>query len=197
MSNCSDKETKVLEYIRSCIRSNGYPPTVREVCVAMGFASSATGQYYIKKLKKSGLISNKESHNRAISLLKEKQEITMVPIIGTVTAGNPILAVENYDGYYPLPDEFKPDENTFILTVRGNSMINAGILNGDKIIVKKSSAADNGDIVVALWDDCATCKRFFRRNGHIILHPENDELSDIILDDVSILGIVRGLIRHF
>lgn len=197
MSNYKNKETEVLGYIRSYLSDNGFPPTVREVCQAMGFSSSATGQYYINKLKKMGLIANKESRNRAISLLGEKQEIAMVPIIGTVTAGTPIMAVENFDGYFPLPEEFKPDEDTFILTVRGNSMINAGILNGDKIIVKKSSSADNGDIVVAFWDDSATCKRFFRRNGHIVLHPENDELSDIVLNDVSIIGIVCGLIRRF
>ena len=138
MSNYKNKETEVLGYIRAYLSDNGFPPTVREVCQAMGFSSSATGQYYINKLKKMGLIANKESRNRAISLLGEKQEIAMVPIIGTVTAGTPIMAVENFDGYFPLPEEFKPDEDTFILTVRGNSMINAGILNGDKIIVKKN-----------------------------------------------------------
>lgn len=197
MSNYKNKENLVLNYLRSYVRDNGYPPTVREVCEAMGFASTSTGQYYLNKLKDSGLISTKGSCNRSITLNDERGSVTMVPVIGTVTAGSPIMAVENYDGYYPLPEEFHADEDTFILTVRGTSMINAGILNGDKIIVKKTSSCKDGDIVVALWDDGATCKRFFRRNGKIILHPENDTLSDIILDSVSIIGVVCGLIRKF
>lgn len=197
MSNSKNKEATVLEYLRSFVNENGYPPTVRELCEAMGFASSATGQYYLKKLKESGAITTRgDGRNRTISL-SNQGGVTMVPVIGEVTAGSPIFAVENFDGYYPLPEEFHADEDTFILTVRGTSMINAGILNGDKIIVKKTSVCKDGDIVVALWEDGATCKRFFRQNGRFILHPENDALCDIVLDEVSIIGVVRGLIRKF
>ena len=120
-----------------------------------------------------------------------------VPLIGTVTAGTPILAVENFEDYYPLPLEFKSEAKTFMLKVKGDSMINAGIFDGDKIVVKHQETADNGDIVVALIDDSATVKRFYKRDNKIILHPENDNLKDIVLDDVQILGVVVGLTRKF
>ena len=120
-----------------------------------------------------------------------------VPLIGTVTAGTPILAVENLEGYYPLPYDYKSDNDLFMLKVRGESMINAGILDGDKIIVKKQETAENGDIVVALFEDEATVKRFFKRDGKLIFHPENDTMSDIIVNEANILGVVVGLIRKF
>ena len=193
-----DNSNKVYDYIQNFIENNGYPPTIRELCQALGFSSTATAQYYVKKLKKQGLIKQDTLKKRSITLANDaKKNAFYVPEIGTVTAGLPILAVENLVGYCPLPDDFNCDDETFALRVSGNSMINAGIFDGDKIIVQKNPTCENGDIVVALIDDSATVKRFFRKDNKIILHPENEAFSDIVLDDVYIIGIVKGLIRKF
>lgn len=192
-----DNLSKVYNFIQSYILKYGYPPSVREVCAEMGFNSTSTAQYYIKKLEKQGAIILNNSKNRSITLAKKPTNAIYVPEVGTVTAGIPILAVENLVGYCPLPEDFSSDEDVFALKVSGQSMINAGIFDGDKIIVKKTTACDEGDIVVALVDDSATVKRFFKRNGKFILHPENEAFSDIVLDEVYILGIVIGLIRKF
>lgn len=198
MSYNKNREEEVLEYITEYIDREGYPPTVREICQEIGFASTSTAQYYLKKLEYHGRISFGGSKNRAIVLKnKQSKSAVYVPLIGTVTAGTPILAVENIEGYYPLPEEFHGIGDMFMLNVSGSSMINAGIHDGDKIIVEKTSTCDQGEIVVALVDDSATCKRFYKRDGKFILHPENDALSDIILDDVAIIGRVKGLIRKF
>ena len=194
MSNNKFREQEVYSFIESFINENGYPPTVREICAKLGFSSTSTVQYYLKKLENENKISFGNSKSRAISLT-QKEIPRMVPLIGTVAAGTPIFATENIEGYYPLPKEFESEDETFMLRIRGDSMIEAGINNGDEIIVRKTSACDDGDIIVALVDDSATCKRFFRKNGKYILHPENETMSDIVLDHVSVIGVVRGLIR--
>ena len=190
-----NNENLVFKFVTEFIDQNGYPPTVREICKAFGFKSTSTAQYYLKKLEEMKLISY-GGKKRAIGIL-DKKSFHSIPVVGTVTAGQPILAVENVEGYCPLPDEFPYSEDMFMLRVRGTSMVNAGILSGDKIIVKKTSSCDDGDIVVALVEDYATCKRLFHRDGKIVLHPENDYMEDMIYDEVSVIGKVCGLIRKF
>lgn len=198
MSKIQGKLNAVHDYVKKFQNENGYPPSVREIGRDLKIKSTATVHYYLKKLEENGVITKNAGRNRAISLTDEALPFVSVPLVGTVTAGTPILAVENLDGYYPLPAEFTgADEGSFMLRVHGNSMIEAGIFDGDKIICRKQENADNGDIVVALIDDSATVKRFFKRDGKIILHPENSALSDIVLNDVIILGKVTGLMRKF
>lgn len=190
-----DKTQQVLDYIQDCIQENGYAPTVREICKACDIPSTATAFTYMNQLAEKGLISKPkvgENKRRAISI---KQNAVKVPLIGTVAAGEPIFAQENYEDFYSIPSNMFGGEDLFMLTVKGSSMINIGMFNGDKIVVKKQSTAENGEIVVALVDDSATVKRFFKRDGKIILHPENDDMDDFIFDDVVILGKVVGLIR--
>ncbi len=187
----------VLDFINQYGEENGFPPTVRDICHELSIKSTATAYSYVNRLKEMGLLNKAENKKRAVTL--KTADVVKVPLIGTVTAGQPIFAVENFDGYYALPSaEFRADE-MFMLRVSGESMIEAGIYDGDKIIVKKQETADDGDIVVAMFDDGieegATVKRFFRRDGKIILHPENETMSDFVLDKVTILGRVIGLIR--
>ena len=196
MSKTEDKLNAVYAYVKDYIEQNGYAPSVRDICKDLSKNSTATAHSYLARLNERGLIVKADEKKRAIGL-KNVAESFNVPVIGVVTAGTPILAVENFEDYYSVPKEFYTGDETFILRVRGESMINAGILSGDKIIVKKCETANNGDICVALIDDSATVKRFYKRNGKIILHPENDYMDDIVLDDVKILGIVTGLIRKF
>lgn len=196
MKKVDEKVNKVYDYVKKYFEENSYPPSVREICAHVGIKSTATAYSYLEKLKKNGLITKTPDKKRAFSLTK-KQNFPSVPLVGTVTAGTPILAVENIENYVPLPPEFSNSEDLFILRVQGDSMIEAGIFNGDKIIVKKQNTADNGDIVVALLDDSSTVKRFYKKNSKIILHPENQTMCDIILDDVAILGKVIGLYRKF
>ena len=190
-----DTQNQLYQYISEYIEEYGFSPTVRDICAHFNFKSTSTAQYYLKKLEKDNLISY-GGKKRAITI-NDKKHITTVPIVGTVTAGQPILAVENIEGYCPLPEEFGKSEDTFILKVFGESMINAGIFDGDKIIVQKCSTCDDGDIIVALVDDSSTCKRLYHRNGKIVLHPENDRMEDMIFDRVSLIGRVLGLIRKF
>lgn len=198
MGKIQAKLDNVHNFVKSYQNKNGYPPSVREIAAALGIKSTATVHYYLNKLKEGGVITKNANKNRAIALTEETLPFVSVPLVGTVTAGTPILAVENLDGYYPLPSEFaRDDESSFMLRVRGDSMMEVGIYDGDKIICRKQESADNGDIVVALIDDSATVKRFFKRDGHIVLHPENSALSDIILDEVTILGKVTGLMRKY
>lgn len=187
----------VLDFINQYGEENGFPPTVRDICHELSIKSTATAYSYVNRLKEMGLLNKAENKKRAVTL--KTSDTVKVPLIGTVTAGQPIFAVENFDGYYALPSaEFKADD-MFMLRVSGESMIEAGIYDGDKIIVKKQETADDGDIVVAMFDDGieegATVKRFFRRDGKYILHPENETMSDFVLDEVKILGKVIGLIR--
>lgn len=194
------KLDEVLEFINRYNDENGFPPTVREICKELGIKSTATVYDYINRLKAAGHLNKAENKKRAVTVRNSGS--VSVPLVGTVTAGQPILASENYEGYYALPSsEFKGD-SLFMLTVKGDSMIEAGIFNGDKIVVRKQETAENGDVVVAMFNDGieegATVKRYYRRDGKIILHPENAALSDFVLDEengVQILGKVIGLMR--
>ena len=198
MRNTDAKVTQVYNYVKNYLEQNSFPPSVREICAEVGIKSTATAYAYLEKLQKQGLITKTPDKKRAFSLTQKANTYESIPLVGLVTAGVPILAVENFENYYPLPPEFNNSENDlFMLRVQGDSMIEAGIYDGDKIIVKRQNTADNGDIVVALIEDSSTVKRFFKRDGKIVLHPENQALSDIVLDDVVILGIVQGLYRKF
>lgn len=198
MRNTDAKVTQVYNYVKNYLEQNSFPPSVREICAEVGIKSTATAYAYLEKLQKQGLITKTPDKKRAFSLTQKANTYESIPLVGVVTAGVPILAVENFENYYPLPPEFNNSENDlFMLRVQGDSMIEAGIYDGDKIIVKRQNTADNGDIVVALIEDSSTVKRFFKRDGKIVLHPENQALSDIVLDDVVILGIVQGLYRKF
>lgn len=192
-----EKLIKVMDYIRKFSEENGYTPSVREIGKECGIKSTATVHSYIEKLQNRGYLNKTENKKRAVTIGKGTG--TTIPLIGVVTAGQPIFAYENYEDYYTFPvGEFKGDE-LFMLRVQGTSMIDAGIMNGDKIIVRKQPVAEDGEIVVALVDDSATVKRFYRRDGHIVLHPENEALADMIFEpgEISILGKVVGLMRNY
>ena len=192
----NEKYNTVYEFIKKYITENGYSPSVREICANCGIKSTATAYQYINKLNEQGLIKKAGNKKRAVSLKKSGGQSVSVPLVGTVAAGQPIFADENYEGYYSLPTEFFGSDDMFMLTVKGDSMIKIGMFDGDKIIVKKQNTADNGDIVVALVDDSATVKPFYHRDGKFILLPENDSMSDFVFDDVSVLGKVVGLVRN-
>ena len=190
----------VLDFINQYGEENGFPPTVRDICRELGIKSTATAYSYLNRLNDMGLLNKAENKKRAVTL--KSGDTVKVPLIGTVTAGQPIFAVENFDGYYTLPSAEFGGDDLYMLRVQGDSMIEAGIFDGDKIVVRKQESADNGDIVVAMFDDGidegATVKRYFRRDGKVILHPENSALSDFVLDDengVRSLGKVIGLLR--
>ena len=186
-------ENAVFKFIQKFISENGYAPCVREVCKACNIKSTATVFNIINRLKDKGLLDKSDVKRRAIAL---KSKTLSVPVLGTVAAGQPIFASESYEGYVSLPDNFFSGDNLFILNVQGSSMIKIGMFDGDKVVVRKQENADNGDIVVALVDDSATVKRFFKRDGKIILHPENDNMEDFIFNNISILGKVVGLVRN-
>ncbi len=192
----NEKYQAVYEFIKKYIAENGYSPTVREICANCGIKSTATAYQYINRLNDQGLVTKAENKKRAVSVKSRGGATVAVPLIGTVAAGQPIFAEENYEGFYSLPSDIFGGDEMFMLTVKGDSMIKIGMFDGDKIVVKKQNTADNGDIVVALVDDSATVKRFFKRGGKFILHPENDEMSDFVFDDVSVLGKVIGLMRN-
>lgn len=191
-----EKLTKVMDYIRKFTEENGYTPSVREIGKECDIKSTATVHSYIEKLQSKGYLNKTDNKKRAVAIGKSTG--VHIPLIGTVTAGQPIFAYENYEDYYTFPvGEFK-GEDLFMLRVQGTSMIDAGIADGDKIIVRKQETAQNGEIVVALVDDSATVKRFYIRNGQIVLHPENKTLTDMIFspEEVKILGKVIGLMRN-
>ncbi len=192
-----EKLIMVMDYIRKFSEENGYTPSVREIGKECGIKSTATVYSYLQKLQDKGYLNKANNKKRSVTLTRSSG--VNIPLIGTVTAGQPIFAYENYEDYYTFPaGEFK-GEDLFMLRVEGTSMIDAGIFNGDKIIVRRQETAENGEIVVALVDDSATVKRFFRRDGKIVLHPENESLSDMIFEDgqVTILGKVIGLMRNY
>lgn len=194
------KQTEILEYIKSQILNKGYPPSVRDICTAVNLKSTSSVHAHLETLEKNGYIRRDPTKPRAIEIIDDnfnltRREVVNVPLIGQVAAGQPLLAVENITGYFPIPAEFIPKEEVFMLNVKGESMVNAGIYNGDQIIVKQQSTASNGEIVVALVDDSATVKRFYKENGHIRLQPENDFMEPIIVDSCEIIGKVIGLIR--
>lgn len=197
MKKIESKINDVYNFTSSYISKNGFPPSVREICSKLNIKSTATAYYYIEKLIDRGLLEKSPYKNRAISLSQKASSYKTIPIVGTINAGSPIFAVENLEGYCPIPEEFNTGGTEFALKVKGDSMINAGIYDKDTIIVKQQSDAINGDIVVALIDDSATVKRFYHKNDKIILHPENDTMTDMIFDEVIILGVVKGLIRKF
>ncbi len=198
----SSKQREILDYIKSEILAKGYPPAVREICDAVNLKSTSSVHSHLETLEKNNYIRRDPTKPRAIEILEDsfnlfRREMVNVPIIGTVTAGQPILAVENIEGYFPIPTEIMPNSETFILKVKGDSMINVGILDGDSIIVQKQVTANNNDIVVALIDESATVKRYFKEDGFYRLQPENDFMDPIIVNEVSILGKVIGLFRMF
>ena len=194
-----EKLTKVMDYIRKFTEENGYTPSVREIAKECGIKSTATVHSYIEKLQTRGYLNKTDNKKRAVTIGKGSG--VSIPLLGVVTAGQPIFAYENYEDYFTFPvGEFKGDD-LFMLSVQGTSMIDAGIMNGDKIIVRRQQTAVNGEIVVAFVneEETATVKRFFRRDGKIILHPENEALADMIFEpeQVSILGKVIGLVRNY
>ena len=198
----SAKQREILEYLKSQIVNRGYPPAVREICEAVKLKSTSSVHSHLETLEKNGYIRRDPSKPRAIEIIDDgfnitRREIVNVPIVGTITAGQPILAVENLDGYFPIPTEYMPNEETFMLKVKGESMINVGIFDGDKILVQRQSTASNGDIVVALIEDSVTVKTFYKENGYYRLQPENDTMDSIIVPELNILGKVIGLFRMF
>ncbi len=191
----NEKLAEVYKFTYDYIETHGFPPSVREICAKLNIKSTATAYTYIERLKEQGLLNKSPQKKRAISV-SGPRAFKSVPLVGVITAGKPIFAVENLEGYFPLPSDFGGD-NEFALRVSGESMINAGIYDNDIIIVNRQATAENGEIVVALVGDEATVKRFFKRDGKFVLHPENDSMSDLIYDDVAILGVVKGLMRKF
>ncbi len=201
-SKISAKQREILEYIKSEIINRGYPPAVREICEAVKLKSTSSVHSHLETLEKNGFIRRDPTKPRAIEIMDDsfaltRREIVNVPLVGTVTAGQPILAVENIEGYFPLPAEDLPNHEVFMLNVKGDSMINAGIFNGDKILVQKQPTAENGEKVVALIDDSVTVKTFYKEKGHFRLQPENDTMDPIIVDNLSIIGKVIGLYRRY
>ena len=192
MARTTDKRERILEFITQFMRERGYPPSVREICTGVGLASTATVHYHLNALKEEGLIQMDEMKKRTISL-PENPHAGKIPVVGVVTAGLPILAVENIEGYLP----WDGDENCFALRVRGDSMINAGILSGDKVVVRPQNTAENGQIVVALLDDSATVKRFRREKSKVWLLPENPAYEPIDGTGCSILGLVKAVVREY
>ena len=194
------KQQEILEYIKETILKKGYPPAVREICEAVKLKSTSSVHSHLETLEKNGYIRRDPTKPRTIEIIDEcfnltRREVVNVPLVGTVAAGQPILAEENIENYFPIPVEMLPNAQTFMLRVKGESMINVGIYDGDQIIVEEQDTARNGEIVVVLVEDSATVKRFFKENGHYRLQPENDALEPIIVDDVQIVGKVVGLIR--
>ena len=196
----SAKQKEILEYIKGEILSKGYPPAVREICEAVDLKSTSSVHSHLETLEKNGYIRRDPTKPRAIEILDDdfnltRREVVNVPIVGHVAAGEPILATENIENYFPIPVEYMPNEETFMLKVKGESMINAGIFNGDNVLVKTQPNAENGDIVVALVDDSATVKTFYKEDGYYRLQPENDTMDPIIVKECSILGKVFGVFR--
>jgi len=210
----STKQQEILDFVYKCVNENGYPPSVREICAAVGFKSTSTVHSYLQKLTDSGVLYKDPTKPRAIKILNNStinkkaissnskegyytsREMVDVPVIGKVAAGQPILAVENITDTFPLPVEYVQNGDAFMLRIQGDSMIEAGILNKDLVLVRQQSSANNGDIVVALIGDEATCKTFFKEKNYIRLQPQNSSMDPIIVkNDVSILGKVIGVFR--
>jgi repressor LexA len=199
-----DNQAKILAFIKSEVQAKGYPPSVREICDAVGLRSTSTVHGHLMRLEKKGLLHRDSMKPRAMEVVDDEEEIetyqrntTPIPIVGQVTAGIPILAEENIDEYLPMPNDLLGDGEHFILRVHGESMINAGILDRDYIIVHRQPDALNGEIVVALIEDEATVKRFYKERGHFRLQPENDTMDPILVSELTILGKVVSLIRKF
>jgi repressor LexA len=203
-----EKQQQILDFVNRQVAEKGYPPSVREICQAVGFKSTSTVHAYLKKLEEEGLIEKDATKPRALRILDDKstslegyisdREIENIPVLGRITAGQPILAVENIEETFPVPVQYLHNSTVFMLKVRGDSMINAGILDGDYIMVKQQNTANNGDIVAALIGEEATVKTFYKEKGHIRLQPANPSYDPIIVeDDLTILGKVIGLFRQY
>ena len=197
----TDKQREILEYIKKEILNRGYPPTVRDICEAVNLKSTSSVHSHLETLEKNGYIRRDPTKPRAIEIVDDnfnltRREFANVPLIGQVAAGQPLLAVENIESYFPIPTEFMPNAESFMLKVKGESMINAGIFDGDNILVEKCDNVHNGDIV-ALIDDSATVKTFYKEDGHIRLQPENDTMDPIIVPDCKIVGKVFGVFRFW
>ena len=198
----SAKQSEILEYIKTQILEKGYPPAVREICEAVHLKSTSSVHSHLETLEKNGYIRRDPTKPRAIEICDDsfnmvRTQMVNIPVVGQVAAGTPILAEENIDSYFPIPADMCPKGDSFILNVKGNSMINAGIYNGDKIFVHSCNTAKNGDKVVALIEDSATVKTYYKEDGHIRLQPENDEMEPIIVKNCQILGKVFGVLRLF
>ena len=196
----SKKQLEILEYIKSEILRIGYPPAVREICEAVNLRSTSSVHAHLESLEKNGYIRRDPTKPRAIEIIDDtfnltRREMVNVPMVGQVAAGEPILAEQNITNYFPIPMEFMPNNDTFMLTVRGESMINVGIYDGDYVLVEKRLTASNGEIVVALVDDSATVKTFYKEEGYYRLQPENDDMDPIIVMNCEILGKVIGVFR--
>lgn len=196
----SKKQSEILEYIKAQILERGYPPAVREICEAVSLKSTSSVHSHLETLEKNGYIRRDPTKPRAIEIMDEnfnltRRDMVQVPFIGRVAAGEPLLAQENIEEYFPIPAEFMPNNQTYMLKVKGESMINAGILDGDYVLVEKKETASNGDMVVALVGEGATVKTFYKEEGVYRLQPENDTMDPIIVSEVSILGKVIGVFR--
>ena len=196
----SAKQQEILEYIKSQILDRGFPPSVRDICEAVHLNSTSSVHSHLETLEKNGYIRRDPTKPRAIEILDDsfnfiRREMVNVPIVGRVAAGEPLFAEQNIENYFPIPMEFMPNKQTFMLEVRGESMINAGILNGDMVLVEQQNTAHNGEMVVALIEDGATVKTFYKEEGVIRLQPENDTMDPIIVENVQILGKVIGVFR--
>lgn len=198
----SKKQLEILEYIKSEILRVGYPPAVREICDAVDLKSTSSVHSHLETLEKNGYIRRDPTKPRAIEIIDDlfnltRREMANVPIIGHVAAGEPIFAEQNIVDYFPIPTDFMPNNESFLLKVRGESMINAGIMDGDMVLVEKQSTASNGDMVVAMIEDGATVKTFYKENGYFRLQPENDTMDPIIVPHCEVIGKVFGVFRFF
>ena len=198
----TEKQQEILDFLKNEILSKGYPPSVREICEAVHLKSTSSVFSHLEKLEKNGYIRRDPTKPRAIEIIDDnfnltRREVVNVPLVGQVAAGQPILATQNIENHFPIPTEFMPNQQSFLLRVRGESMINVGIFDGDLILVIKQPTCENGDIVVALVEDSATVKRFYREKDHIRLQPENDNMDPIIVADCQIIGKVFGVFRFF
>ncbi|MBQ7464468.1 MAG: transcriptional repressor LexA [Lachnospiraceae bacterium] len=196
------KQEEILKYIKEQILEKGYPPAVRDICAAVDLKSTSSVHAHLETLEKNGYIRRDPTKPRAIEILDDdfnltRREVANIPLIGNVAAGSPILAEQNIENYFPMPVEMAPNAQCFALKVRGDSMINIGINDGDFVFVAQTNTADNGDLVVALVEDGATVKNFYKENGHIRLQPQNDDYEPIILDNCKILGKVFGVFRLY
>lgn len=197
----SEKQSAILNFIKKHVREKGYPPTVREICAAVGLSSTSTVHGHLERMEKKGLIKRDKTKTRAIEIVEDsfaRKELINIPLIGTVTAGVPILAYENIEDTFSIPAGYvKSTKELFMLRIKGESMIEAGILNGDLAIIEKDNSAENGEIVIALIDNDATLKRFYKEKDHIRLQPENSSMDPIIVKDCTILGKLVGLYRKY
>lgn len=201
----SKNQVRILSYIKEEINSKGYPPSVREMCSAVGLSSTSTVHSHLTALEKKGFIKKGNNKNRAIEVIDQeiamydlpKKEVVNIPLIGSIAAGQPILATQNAEDLFPIPVEWVGKHESFVLRVKGDSMINAGIFSGDYVVISCQNTARNGDIVAALIDDEATLKRFYREKDHIRLQPENDNMEPILSTEVTILGLLKCVIRKY